>query len=49
MERDDRLHIEAPFGLADLFVLRVVPNPYRKMVGFDRASADVRRSWPELL
>jgi hypothetical protein len=49
LEPDDRLHIEAPFGLADLFALRVVPNPYRKTVGFDRASADVRRRWPEVV
>jgi hypothetical protein len=48
LESDDRLHIEAPFGLADLFALRVVPNPSRKTVGFDRASADVRRRWPEV-
>src|SRR5438105_7134622 len=48
LESDDRLHIQAPFGLADLFALRVVPNPYRKTVGFDRASADVRRRWPEV-
>src|SRR5947208_16855338 len=27
LESDDRLHIEAPFGLADLFALRLVPNP----------------------
>jgi hypothetical protein len=49
LESDDRLHIEAPFGLADLFALRVVPNPYRKTVGFDRAAADVRRRWPEVV
>ena len=48
LESDNRLHIEAPFGLADLFALRVVPNPHRKTVGFDRASADVRRRWPEV-
>jgi hypothetical protein len=48
LELDERLHIEAPFGLADLFALRVVPNLYRKTVGFDRASADVRRRWPEV-
>ena len=48
LESDDRLHIEAPFGLADLFALRVVPNRYRKTVGFDRAAADVRRRWPEV-
>jgi hypothetical protein len=49
LQPDDRLHIEAPFGLADLFALRVVPNPYRKTVDFDRASADVRRRWPEVV
>jgi hypothetical protein len=46
---DDRLHIEAPFGLADLFELRLRPNPRRKTVGFARASADVRRRWPEVV
>jgi hypothetical protein len=49
LEADDRLQIVAPFGLTDLFALRVVPNPYRKTVGFDRAAADVRRRWPELV
>ena len=49
LKPDDRLHIEAPFGLADLFALSVVPNPFRKTVGFDRASADVRRRWPEVV
>src|SRR5205814_1243127 len=48
LEPDDRLDIVAPFGLADLFALRLVPNPYRKTVGFDRAAADVRRRWPEV-
>src|SRR5881227_3513307 len=48
LESDDRLHIDAPFGLADLFALRVVPNRYRKTVGFDRAAAEVRRRWPEI-
>jgi uncharacterized protein len=49
LKPDDRLHIEAPFGLADLFALNVVPNPFRKTVGFARASADVRRRWPEVV
>jgi hypothetical protein len=44
LEPDDRLHIEAPFGLAVLFAL---PNPRRKTVHFARTSADVRRRWPE--
>jgi len=49
LESDNRLHIVAPFGLGDLFALRVVPNPHRKTVGFDRAAADVRRRWPEVV
>src|SRR5258707_10139249 len=47
LEADDRLHIEAAFGLADLFALRLRPNPRRKTVGFARTAADVRRRWPE--
>jgi uncharacterized protein len=49
LESDDRLYIESPFGLADLFALRLRPNPRRKTVGFARASADVRRRWPEVV
>ena len=45
---DDRLHIEAPFGLADLFALRLRPNPSRPFGGFDRVAAGVLRRWPEL-
>jgi uncharacterized protein len=46
---DDRLHIEAPFGLADLFALRLRPNPRRKTLGFARACDSVLRRWPELV
>jgi hypothetical protein len=49
LESDDRLYIEAPFGLTDLFALRLSPNPRRKTVGFARTSADVRRRWPEVV
>jgi len=49
LEPDNRLHIEAPFGLADLFALRLRPNPGRETVHFARPSADVRRRWPELV
>jgi len=49
LEPDDRLHIEAPFGLADLFALRLRPNPRRKTLHFARTSADVRRRWPEVV
>jgi hypothetical protein len=48
LEADDHLHIEAPFGLADLFALRLRPNPSRPFGGFDRAAAGVLRRWPEI-
>jgi hypothetical protein len=48
LEADDRLRIEAPFGLADLFALRLRPNPLRPFGGFDRVAAGVLRRWPEL-
>jgi hypothetical protein len=38
LEPDDQFHIEAPFGLADLFALRLQPNPRRKTVGFARTA-----------
>jgi hypothetical protein len=49
LEPDDRLHIEAPFGLTDLFALRLCPNPRRETVGLARTAADVRRRWPEVV
>ena len=49
LDPDERLYIEAPFGLADLFALRLRPNPRRKTVGFVRTSAAVRRRWPEVV
>ena len=45
---DDRLDIEAPFGLADLFALRLRPNPLRPSAGFDRVAVSVTRRWPEV-
>ena len=48
LEEGDRLHIEAPFGLADLFALRLRPNPLRPSRGFDRAAASAASRWPEI-
>jgi hypothetical protein len=48
LEPDGALHIEAPFGLADLFALRLRPNPGRATPNFASATASVRRRWPEL-
>jgi len=48
LEADDRLHIEAPFGLADLFALKLRPNPLRPGGGFARAAASALSRWPEI-
>jgi hypothetical protein len=48
LERDDRLTIVAPFGLDDLFALRLRPNPTRVVSGFDRTAARIRERWPEV-
>jgi len=49
LEPDDQLHVVAPFGLADLFAMRLVPNPRRETVHFARTCANVKHRWPELV
>jgi uncharacterized protein len=49
LEPDGRLHIEAPFGLADLFALRLRPNARRRVPDFARIAAEVAGRWPELI
>jgi len=49
LEADDRLTILAPFGLGDLFALRLAPNPRRITNGFARTSASATARWPELI
>ncbi len=49
LEADDRLHVEAPFGLTDLFAMRLRPNPCRRTLGFQRTAAAARARWPELV
>jgi uncharacterized protein len=48
LEADDRLTIVAPFGLEDLFAMRLRPNPVRRTGGFARTAANVKSRWPEL-
>lgn len=48
LEDDGAMTILAPFGLEDLFALRLAPNPLRATNGFARTAASVRRRWPEL-
>jgi hypothetical protein len=49
LETDDRLTVLAPFGLENLFALRLRPNPLRQTAGFARAAASVRARWPEVV
>jgi hypothetical protein len=46
---DDSLKVVAPFGLDDLFALRLRPNPRRKTNGFERTAANVTSRWPEVI
>ena len=48
LEADDRLTVIAPFGLEDLFALRLRPNPVRHTNGFARTAASVTGRWPEV-
>lgn len=44
---DDQMTITAPFGLEDLFALRLRPNPERPN-GFMRVAQGMLARWPEL-
>src|SRR5947207_13264084 len=48
LEEGDRLHMEAPFGLVDLFALRLRPNPLPPYGGFERVAGGVLQRWPEV-
>lgn len=48
LERDGRMTIVAPFGLEDIFALRLRPNPTRKTNGFLRTAQAAQARWPEL-
>ena len=49
VDADDRMTVVAPFGLGDLFALRMRPNPRRKTGGFARTAAGLTARWPELI
>jgi len=50
LEDDGRITLAAPFGLDDLFAMRLQPNPRRAVSpsGFARVAASARARWPEL-
>jgi hypothetical protein len=49
MEANDGLTVFAPFGLEDLFALRIRPNPRRRANGLPGIVAKARMRWPELV
>lgn len=48
LERDGAMTIIAPFGLEDLFALRLRANPIRRTNGFLRTAQAAQARWPEL-
>ena len=48
LEADDRLTLVAPFGLEDLYALRLCPNPIRQTGGFEKSTLTAQARWPEL-
>ncbi len=49
LEADGRLTIVAPFGLEDLFAMRLRPNSIRRSAGFSRTIESAVLRWPEAL
>jgi hypothetical protein len=50
LETDDSLRVWAPFGLEDLFAMRLRPNPLRikGAGGWERTTASAKARWPEI-
>ena len=48
LEGDGQMTIVAPFGLEDIFDLRLRPNPMRQTNGFMRTALAAQHRWPEL-
>lgn len=48
LQEDDRLIVEAPFGLSDLFEMRLCPNPSRTSKSLERIVDRIRARWPEI-
>lgn len=49
LEDDGRLHIEAPFGLDDLFSFRITPNQiYDNKATHEKKAQRAKAIWPEL-
>ena len=47
---DDRLDVCAPFGLEDVFAMRLRPNPNRSLAkGWAKTTASAKARWPEVV
>ena len=49
LEPDNQMTILAPFGLKDLFALKIRPNPLRATKGYARTVAAAKVRWPEIV
>ncbi len=49
LDADGRMVVVAPFGLEDLFAMRLRPNPIRQTGGFAATAAGMKSRWPELI
>jgi hypothetical protein len=49
LEADGRIDVAAPFGLGDMFALRLRPNPNRPLsAGWAAATTSAKARWPEV-
>ncbi|MHB8529418.1 MAG: nucleotidyltransferase family protein [Caulobacteraceae bacterium] len=48
LEAGGRIAITAPFGLTDLFAMRLRPNPSHPSPNFTRVARNLSERWPEL-
>jgi hypothetical protein len=46
---DDQFRVFAPFGLDDLFAMRLAPNPGRRSRAYGKVAASIRERWPEIV
>ncbi len=49
LEVNGQITIVAPFGLADLFAMRLRPNPLRPSASFTRIAESAAARWPEVV
>jgi len=48
LERNGEITLFAPFGLEDVFAMRLRPNPRRQANGLAKVIANARSRWPEV-